>query len=220
MHSTGRDRDSIWDAMKRREVYGTSGARILLWFDLVSQEVMHPMGSAVSSRSNPTFRVKAMGSFKQLPGCPEYVVNALERRQLEKMSLGECYHPSEDRYDILYIEVVKVLPQNFDGEDVPSLIQDKWRVFECVPSIDGCSVNFTDPEFVHQGRDAVYYVRAIEQPVPTINGGNLRVDFDSNGQAIKSDMCFGDYRMDSNDDCLQMASQRAWSSPIYVDFEE
>ena len=220
VHSTGRDRDSIWDAMKRREVYGTSGARILLWFDLVSQEVMHPMGSAVSSRSNPTFRVKAMGSFKQLPGCPEYVVNALERRHLEKMSLGECYHPSEDRYDILYIEVVKVLPQNFDGEDVASLIQDKWRVFECVPSIDGCSVNFTDPEFVHQGRDAVYYVRAIEQPVPTINGGNLRVDFDSNGQAIKSDMCFGDYRMDSNDDCLQMASQRAWSSPIYVDFEE
>ena len=79
---------------------------------------------------------------------------------------------------------------------------------------------FTDAKFMHQGRDAVYYVRAIEEPVPTINGGNLRVDFDSKGQAIKSDMCFGDYRMDSNDDCLQMASQRAWSSPIYVDFEE
>ena len=218
VHSAGRDRESIWNALKRREVYGTSGARILLWFDLVDQEVLHPMGSAVVSKSNPTFQVKALGSFKQLPGCPEYVVEALQRQHLEKMSLGECYHPSEDRYEIIRIEVVKILPQKVDGEEVASLIDDKWRVFDCAPSIDGCAVSFTDSEFAVQGRDAVYYVRAIEEPIPTINGENLRVNFDSSGQALESDGCFGDYRIDADDDCLQMASQRAWSSPIFVDF--
>ena len=56
-----------------REVYATSGPRILLWFDLLTRR-----GRAAgrwaprsrSSRTTPRFEVRAVGSFEQKPGCP------------------------------------------------------------------------------------------------------------------------------------------------------
>ena len=220
VHSEGRSRDAIWDAMKRREVYGTSGHRMLLWFDLLQADASLPMGSSVNMDSVPRFRAKAIGSFKQLPGCPDYVVNALEKRHLQKMSQGECYHPSDERYLIERIEVIKIRPQAVAGEAIAPLIEDSWRVFECEPSADGCTIEFEDPDFASEGRDALYYVRALEEPIATINGGNLRTSFDENGQAVDTDICFGDYRVASDDDCHQNQSQRAWSSPIFVDYKK
>ena len=63
VHAVGRNRDSIWRALKRREVYGTSGDRILLWFDLInapqpageSKQAVAPMGSEVVLDDVPRF---------------------------------------------------------------------------------------------------------------------------------------------------------------------
>ena len=72
-HSTSRKRESIWNALERKEVYATSGPRILLWFDAETQSESLSMGSEVNSSKSPVFTVKAAGSLKQKPGCPDSV---------------------------------------------------------------------------------------------------------------------------------------------------
>ena len=95
------------------------------------------------------------------------------------------------------------------------LIQDPWMVLPC-DGENGCEVNFEDPDFIEQGRKSIYYVRAIQEPTETINGDALRCTFDSEGNCIDVNPCWGDYRVDSSDQCLSREEHRAWSSPIYI----
>ena len=217
-HSDGRDRGAIWDSLKRREVYATSGDRILLWFDMLHGDDEIPMGSEVSSTSNPRFRVSAVGAFKQKPGCPEHAVRALGSERLEHLCGGECYNPSDERHRIERIEVMRIRPQLSPGEPVEQLVEDPWRSFDCADDPMGCRVEFEDEEFVAGGREVVYYVRAVQEATPMINADNVRCEYDDQGQCIAVNPCYGDYRTPDEDDCLAPAEQRAWSSPIFVAF--
>ncbi|MGI9284816.1 MAG: DUF3604 domain-containing protein [Pseudomonadales bacterium] len=219
VHAQGRGRQAIWDAMQRREVYGTSGHRLLLWFDLVNREQkLLPMGSELLMQEVPHFRARAIGSFKQQPGCPDDVRQALSAKRLDKLAQGECYHPSDERYLIDRIEVVRIRPQIAPGESIAGLVEDAWRSFKCEPVQFGCTVEFSDQDFPGSGRDAVYYVRAIEEASATINGANLRAEYDSSGKVIAVNPCYGDYRVDSEDNCQAPLGHRAWSSPIFVNY--
>ena len=137
VHAAGRDRGAIWKSLMRKEVYGTSGPRILLWFDLLNapgsrgQEM--PMGSEIEMSSNPVFRVRAVGSFEQKPGCPDYAVSSLSEERLQHLCKGECYNPSDRRRLITRIEVIRIQPQNHPDEPVAALIQSPWRSFACEP---------------------------------------------------------------------------------------
>jgi hypothetical protein len=220
VHAEGRDRDAIWRALQRREVYGTTGPRILLWFDLLNPPgstagASRPMGSVVTLAANPIFQVRAVGSFEQRPGCPDSAARALGAERLEDLCKGECYHPGERRRLVTRIEVVRVRPQIHPGEDIAGLVDDPFRTFACDPDPAGCVVTFTDPDFVSGGRDTVYYARAFEEPKPAINAGNLRCVYDENGNCVELHPCPGPAGRD--DDCLAPQEPRAWSSPIYVD---
>jgi hypothetical protein len=217
VHADGRDRDAIWRAFERREVYGTSGDRILLWFELRNAPGgPAAMGSELRLARNPRFRARAVGAFEQLPGCPEHAVAGLSEERLERLCRGECYHPGERRRRIARIEVVRIRPQVREGEPVADLIQDPWRRFDCPRGAAGCTVEFEDPEFVASGRPALYYVRAIQEPTPAVNAGNLRCSFDDQGRCVEVDPCHGDYRTPFDDDCLSENEERAWSSPIFA----
>jgi hypothetical protein len=97
----------------------------------------------------------------------------LEARSLPA-ERGECYHPSDERKLITRIEVVRIRPQASPDDDVAGLIEDPWKVLPCPSDPAGCSVRFSDSDFAAAGRDALYYVRAIQEPSPTINGAQLR----------------------------------------------
>jgi hypothetical protein len=223
VHATARTRQGIWDAMSRKEVYGTSGDRILLWFHLLNAERPDgsfgaiPMGGEARMDRAPRFEVRAVGAFQQKPGCPEYSVRGAGPEQLASLCQNECYHPSDERKLITRIEIVRIRPQQHQGENVDRLIEDPWRVFACEPSPAGCTVQFEDPEFGPGARDTVYYARAIEEPSPTVNAEHLRCDDDGKGGCASVNPCYGDYRTQRDDDCLETSEERAWSSPIFVD---
>jgi len=206
--------------MQNREVYGTSGPRILLWFDLLnaggSAGARTPMGSTAELVHAPIFQVRAVGSLEQNPGCPAASGEALGAERLEYLCRGECYNPGEARRLITRIEVVRVRPQVVAGEPIAPLIEDAWRTFACDPNPSGCSITFSDPDFERSGRDALYYVRAIEEPIDAINVDSLRCVYDDAGRCISVDACTGD--APASDDCLGETEQRAWSSPIFVEW--
>jgi len=215
VHASARSRDAIWEALERREAYATSGPRILLWFDLVNgPDGELPMGSELALGEPPRFRVRAVGSFAQRPGCPVAAEGGLAPARLAALCRGDCYNPSDERRRITRIEVVRIRPQATPGEAVDELIEDPWHVFGCRDDAAGCVVEFDDPEFGSAARDSVYYVRAIEAPSPAVNAKLLGCTRDAEGRCTQVDTKPANLA----DDRLAEIEERAWSSPIFVDF--
>jgi hypothetical protein len=217
VHSPGRDRESIWNALQAKEVYATSGHRTLLWFDMIDGNGSVPMGSSVNRTAMPRFRARAAGSFEQQPGCPDYAESALGQERINDICQGECYNPGDVRRPITRIEIVRIRPQESEDESLAGLVEDPWRTFPCPSDGNGCVIEFADPDFTRDRRDTVYYARAIEAPDQLIHGSNpLGCTYDDEGGCIEVDPCGSE--SPASDDCLSEGEPRAWSSPIFVDY--
>ncbi|WP_421786211.1 DUF3604 domain-containing protein [Hyphobacterium sp.] len=217
-HVSERSRDGLWSALENRQVYATSGLRQLLWFDLIDEDgrALAGMGDTAERGESPLFRVRAAGSLRQNPGCPDYSVRGLSPDRLQQLCRGECYNPGNERFRITRIEVIRIRPQITANEPLDDLIEDVWQTLPCDDFGEGCEVTFSDPDYAAAGRDTIYYVRAIQEPSGQVNGNPLRCRYDENGRCIEANPCFGDYRTDMSDDCIAEVEHRAWSSPIYL----
>lgn len=219
VHAEGRDRSAIWEALRRREVYGTSGPRILLWFDLANAPGgVAPMGSEVKLGEAPRFTVRAAGALEELPGCPEAEPHGMPAERLAALCAGECHRPGDRRLGIARIELVRIRRRRSADEPVSSLIDDVLESVECGGK-PVCTVELEDSGFVEGARDAIYYVRAIQRSTPAVNAASLRCDKGDNGGCARARPCYGDARTPLDDDCLAPVEERAWSSPIYVSFD-
>src|SRR5262249_1148889 len=150
------------------------------------------MGSRLTTDKTPTFEVHAVGAFKQKPGCPDFAKAGLDEQRLKSVCSGECYNPSDERRMITRIEVVKIRPQSSPGEDLSQLVQDRYITHKCEPDANGCSFTFTDPDYAKGKRDVLYYVKAIQEPEPTINAEPVKCERDASGKCIKATLCYGD----------------------------
>ena len=217
VHAPKLERNAIYNSLYQREVYATSGERILLWFNLLdSENGITPMGRERNISQKPQFEVRAIGSFKQNPGCPEYVHTAMSAEEISRLCLDECYNPSNERNKIDRIEIVKITPTT-ELDSISNNIQDPWKVFTCNDKGEGCSANFFDDEYVLNNKSSLYYARAIQEPTNMVGGDPLRCELNEAGECIKIRPCYSSGPdFDPNDDCLALVGERAWSSPIFL----
>ncbi|MGD9295026.1 MAG: DUF3604 domain-containing protein [Roseobacter sp.] len=201
-------REAIFDAMKRKEVYGTSGPLIRLRFfagwdypdDLIEdQEFVKkayeggvPMGGDL--KPHPA---------KDLAKAPKFAVWALkdpESGNLDRIQIVKVWqqigHSYEQVYDVVWSDDRKV---GADGK-VPAVgntVDIKTATYDNSIGDSQLSAVWTDPDF-DPTQHAAYYVRVLEIPTPrwsTYDAVALGIDPPSSVPAT-----------------LQ---ERAWSSPIW-----
>ena len=217
VHAPKLERNEIYNSLYEREVYATSGERILLWFNLLNSEKgIIPMGNDLTFSEQPQFEVRAIGSFKQNPGCPEYVHTAMSAEDISRLCLNECYNPSNERHKIDRIEIIKITPTT-DLDSISQNIQDPWKVFICKDIGEGCFVNFTDEGYSLDSKSSLYYARVIQEESEIVGGDPLRCELNEAGECIKIRPCYASGpNFDPEDDCLASVGERAWSSPIFL----
>jgi hypothetical protein len=204
--ATANTREALWDALKRREVYGTSGTRMTLRFfggwEYAASDATGdvakagygkgvPMGGdlkpAPAGAKAPTFLVAAM---------KDPLFGNLDRIQIVKGWLGRDGRGQEKVYDVVWSDGRR---KDAKGKLPPvgntvDLTTATWKNSIGAPELRAI---WTDPDFDPSQR-AFYYARAIEIPTPR--------------WTLYDAVRFG-VKMEPEVPMTQQ--ERAWSSPIW-----
>ena len=198
-------REAIWDAMKRKETFATSGPMIKLRFfgsfDYAADDVQHPdflkraysagvpMGGDLKSGNGkaPTFLVMAIKDPKS---------GNLDRIQIVKGWLDAAGKQHEKIYDVAWSGDRKI---GADGQlpAVGSSVDLKTVTYTNDIGAAQLATGWTDPDFTPQ-ESAVYYARVLEIPTPRWN------TYDAVQQ-----------KMAPLTNVPATLQERAWSSPIW-----
>lgn len=201
-------RDAIFDALKRRETFGTSGPRITARFfggwdypeDLCGDPALVergyadgvPMGGDLPTRpagaDAPRFVVSAMRD----PGTPEHPGGQLQRVQIVKGWLGR---------DGAYHQAIYDVAGGPNGASVDATCRPQG------PGHDALCRVWRDPDF-DPSRNAVYYVRVLENP--SCRWSALQCLEQPAG--ARSESCD-----DPDPDVPRTIQERLWTSPIWYE---
>jgi Protein of unknown function (DUF3604) len=206
--ATENTRDAIWDAMKRREAYASSGPLISLRFfggyDFVSDDATDRNVAIVGYGKG----VAMGGDLKRAPKgrAPTFLVAALkdpiganlDRIQIIKGWLDASGKAQEKIYDVVWGDAERRKPGS-DGKPsaVGSTVDLERATFRNTIGDPELVAVWRDPDFDPKER-AFYYARVIEIPTP---------------RWTAYDAAYFKVKMDEN---VPMTTQeRAWSSPIW-----
>ena len=206
--ATANTREAIWDAMKRRETYASSGPRILVRFfggytfkdaDAKADKLVAagyargvPMGGELKggARKTPTFLIAAM---KDPAGAN------LDRAQIVKGWVDAAGNTHEAIYDVAWSDAGKRKPVNGKLPPVGDTVDLTTATYRNSIGASELIGRFEDPNFDPQQR-AFYYVRVLEIPTPRWTAYD----------AVR-------YKATMTPDVTMKLQERAVTSPIWYD---
>lgn len=187
--ATDNTRAAIFDAMKRRETYATTGPRMVVRFDAELGDQKVPMGGSLSAHESvaPVFSVSAL---KDPDGAN------LDRIQVVKGWVDASGETREFVYDVVWSgerepDQDGKLPPVGNTVDVPTA-----RYSNTIGAVE-LSADWQDPDFDAR-QPAFYYVRVLEIPTPRWTAYD----------AVRFDV-----QMDSK--VPMITQERAYTSPIW-----
>ena len=176
--ATANTREAIFDAMMRKEVYATTGPRMVVRFfggwDFKGEDLKGDWVKAGYTRGVPMG-----GDLKPGQGAPSFIVSAakdpiganLDRVQVVKGWVDAAGQAHEKVFDVVWSDMDKRAAAGGKVPAVGNTVDVATATYQNSIGAPTLATVWTDPEFDSKQR-AFYYVRVIEIPTPSW------VDFD------------------------------------------